>query len=140
MKPAKTPAILIYVGLLVLSACAQQRPVLYPNYYLEEVGKEAAQADIDECMRLAAEHGAKPNSGDKVAKQGARSAAIGGVTGAAVGAIFGSAGRSAAVGVAGGGAAGLTRGAIDSGKPDPVFRRFVERCLLEKGYEPIGWR
>ncbi|TET65202.1 MAG: hypothetical protein E3J56_16095 [Candidatus Aminicenantes bacterium] len=140
MKLAKTPAILICIGLLVLSACAQQRPVLYPNYHLEQVGKEVAEAEIDECIRLATEHGAKSNSGSSIAKEGARSAAIGGVTGAAVGAIFGSAGRSAAAGAAGGGAAGVTRGAIDSDKPDPIFRQFVERCLREKGYEPIGWR
>ena len=42
---------------------------------------------------------------------------------------------------AAGGAAGvLTRGVIRSGDPDPTFRRFVEKCLRDKGYEPVGWR
>ena len=28
-----------------------------------------------------------------------------------------------------------------SGKsnPSPVYKRFVDRCLREKGYDPIGW-
>jgi hypothetical protein len=34
----------------------------------------------------------------------------------------------------------LVRGALTSGDPDPVFRNFVDRCLREKGYDPIGWR
>ena len=48
--------------------------------------------------------------------------------------------RAAAAGAAGGGAASMTRSMINSGKPDPVFKRFVEQCLRDKGYLPIGWR
>jgi len=120
--------------------CAQQRPVLYPNYHLKQVGNDVAQADIDDCMHLAAEHGEKSSSGEKVARNTATGAAVGGATGAAVGAVLGSAGRGAAAGAAGGGVGALTRGILRSGKPDSVFRRFVEKCLREKGYEPIGWR
>jgi hypothetical protein len=29
---------------------------------------------------------------------------------------------------------------LKSGDPDPVFKNFVNRCLKEKGYDPIGWR
>jgi hypothetical protein len=29
---------------------------------------------------------------------------------------------------------------LNSGKPDPVFKKFVEQCLRDKGYQPIGWR
>ena len=25
-------------------------------------------------------------------------------------------------------------------EPDPVYRNFVEKCLRDKGYEPIGWQ
>lgn len=91
-------------------------------------------------MRLAAEYGTKSDSGEKVAKGTAAGAAVGGAAGAAVGAVFGNAGRGAAAGAAGGAAGALTRGIIHSGQPDPVFRRFVEKCLREKGYEPIGWK
>lgn len=121
-------------------SCAQQRPVLYPNAQLERVGKSAAEADIDACIRLATDYGAKEDGGMKVAKDTGTGAAIGGAAGAAVGAVTGNLGRGAAAGAAGGGAAAMTRSALNSGKPDPVFKNFVEKCLRDKGYQPIGWR
>ena len=140
MKASRASKILLFICILFLLGCAQRRPVLYPNPYLKQVGKETAQSDIDECMRLAAEYGTKSDSGEKLAKKTAAGAAIGGATGAAVGAVFGNLGRGAAAGAAGGAAGALTRGIIRSGEPDPVFRRFVEKCLREKGYEAIGWK
>ena len=127
--------------ILIFCGCARQRPVLYPNSYLSEVGNEKAQADIDACMRLATEYGAEENKGKKTAKDTAAAAAVGGVAGAAVGAVLGNnVGRAAGAGAAGVGVATLTRKTIDSGKPGQVFRRFVEKCLLDKGYQTIGWR
>lgn len=129
--------------IFILSACgcAQQRPVLYPNSHLNYVGHEKAQADIDACMHLAKKYGAGENKGEKIAKDTAAGAAVGAAAGAAVGAVFGkNVGRAAGAGAAGAGAATLTRKTIDSGEPDPLFRRFVEKCLHEKGYETIGWR
>jgi hypothetical protein len=42
---------------------------------------------------------------------------------------------------AGGGTAGLIRGLCRSRDLDPaVKRRFVEKCLRDKGYEVIGWQ
>ena len=132
---------LILIGLLLaLGASAQQGPVLYPNAYLKVVGKEAAGADTDECIQLAIDYGARQDSGTRVAKDTAKGAAVGGAAGTAVGAVRGNAGRGAAVGAAGGGAASMTHSALNSGKPDPVFKRFVEQCLRDKGYQPIGWR
>lgn len=125
---------------VVFLSCAQQRPVLYPNAHLERVGKSAAEDDIDACIRLATDYGAKEDSGMKVAKDTGTGAAIGGAAGAAVGAVTGNLGRGAAAGAAGGGAAAMTRSALNSGKPDPVFKNFVEQCLRDKGYQPIGWR
>jgi outer membrane lipoprotein SlyB len=121
-------------------ACARQRPVLYPNAQLKHVGKSAAEADIDECIQLATDYGAQKDSGMKVAKDTGTGAAIGGAAGAAVGAVTGNLGRGAAAGAAGGGAAAITRSALNSGQPDPVFKKFVEQCLRDKGYQPIGWR
>jgi uncharacterized protein YcfJ len=126
--------------LMVLWACAQQRPVLYPNAHLKYVGKEASVADTDECIQLAIDYGTKEDSGTRIAKDTAKGAAVGGAAGTAVGAVTGNAGRGAAAGAAGGGAASMTRSMINSGKPDPVFKRFVEQCLRDKGYLPIGWR
>ena len=37
-------------------------------------------------------------------------------------------------------AGGLVRGLLRWREPDPVERRFVEQCLRERGYQPIGWR
>jgi uncharacterized protein YcfJ len=129
------------IFILSVCGCAQQRPVLYPNAYLTYVGNERAQADIDACMHLAKKHGAGENKEEKIAKDTAAGAAVGAAAGAAVGAVLGkNVGRAAGAGAAGAGAATLTRKTIDSGKPDPIFRRFVEKCLHDKGYETIGWQ
>jgi hypothetical protein len=126
--------------LLLLVACSQKRPVLYPNYHLQQVGDETAQTEIDDCIRAAKEYGTSSSSSGKVAKRTAGGGAVGAAGGAASGAVFGSVGRGAAAGAAGGAAVGGLQGLFRSPEPDPVFRRFVEKCLLEKGYEPIGWK
>ena len=129
------------IFILIFCGCAQQRPVLYPNAYLTSVGHEKARTDIDACMDLAKKHGAGENKGEEIAKDTAAGAAVGGAAGAAIGAVLGSnVGRAAGAGAAGAGAATLTRKTIDSGKPGPLFRRFVEKCLRDKGYETIGWQ
>jgi uncharacterized protein YcfJ len=131
----------VLIGLvLALAACAQQRPVLYPNAHLKYVGKEIAEADTEECIQMAIDYGAREDKGGRVAKDTAKGAAVGGAAGTAVGAVTGNAGRGAAAGAAGGGAASMTRSMLNSDKPDAVFKKFVERCLRDKGYQPIGWR
>lgn len=132
-----------WLGLILVAlvwGCAAKRPVLYPNYQLTMVGQEAAQVDIDHCIALAREYGAQTSASGEVAQDTATGAAVGGATGAAVGAVLGNFGRGAAAGAAGGAAGALTRSVIRSGDPDETFRRFVEQCLRDKGYEPIGWR
>jgi hypothetical protein len=133
--------LIVIVCIATFWGCAQQRPVLYPNEHLKQVGSETSQADVDACMRLATEHGAKEDVGGRIAKDTASSAAVGAAAGAAIAAVFGNdIGRAAGAGAAGAGAATATRGMIDSGEPDPIFRSFVEKCLREKGYETVGWR
>ena len=136
----KTLSLVLLVCLLSFAACAEKRPVLYPNSHLNQVGSQTAQADIDACIRLAQESNLAENKGGEVAKGTATGAAVGAAVGGAVGAVTGNLGRGLAAGAAGGGALGLTRGAIRSGDPDPIFQRFVEKCLRDKGYEPIGWK
>lgn len=126
--------------LFALSGCATQRPVLYPNAKYNQVGPEVAQRDIDDCIRLAEQHGVSPSGGEKVARRGAEGAAVGGAAGAAAGAVRGDVGRGAGVGAAAGAAAGATRGAIHSGEPGAVYKGFVQRCLRERGYDVIGWK
>ena len=125
---------------LLALGCAQQRPVLYPSPYMKTVGQERADADVNDCIRLASEQGAQRDAGGQVAKDTAEGGAVGGAVGAGVGAVLSSVGRGAAAGAAGGTAGALTRGLFRSSEPDPVFRGFVDRCLRDKGYEPIGWR
>ena len=104
------------------------------------MGKVAAEVDIDDCVQLAADHGHATDSGKNVAASTAKGAAVGAAVGGAVGAVTGRLGRGLAAGAAGGGAGGLTRGAMKSGDPDEIERRFVEQCLRDKGYKVIGWK
>ena len=140
MSSSKTLKVFVLICLLLLVACSHKRPVLYPNYHLQQVGDETAQTEIDDCIRLAKEYGASSSSSGKVAKRTAGGGAVGAAGGAASGAVLGSVGRGAAAGAAGGAAVGCLQGLFRSREPDPVFKQFVERCLLERGYEPIGWK
>jgi hypothetical protein len=114
--------------------------MLYPNSHLKRAGKEVAEADINDCIQQAKDYGTDSDKGTEIAKSTAKGAAVGGAAGTAVGAVKGNPGRGAAAGAAGGAAAWGTRQALRSGEPDPVFNRFVEKCLRDKGYEPIGWK
>ena len=68
---------------------------------------------------------------------------MGAATGAVGGAIAGNPGEGAAIGAASGATAGLLSGVFDSWSArevDPVYANFVDRCLRDRGYEPIGWK
>jgi len=136
------------VGLLALTACSTQRPVLYPNSHLNQVGVGAAELDITDCMHRADGYGSSGGGSEQILERTAvgagAGAAVGAAAGAAGGAVIGRAGPAAAVGAAGGGAAGATRGLIRSlftkRAPSPVHKNFVNHCLRDKGYDPIGWK
>jgi len=125
---------------LFVSACAKKRPVLYPNATYQAAGATAAQRDIDDCVQMAADYGHATDAGKNVAASTTKGAAVGAAVGGAVGLVTGNAGRGLAAGAAGGGAGGMTRGAMKSGDPDEIERRFVEQCLRDKGYQVIGWK
>ena len=122
--------------------CATPEPILYPNATFEANGQERADADTDECSRLAEKYEAGSNRTGEIAGSAAEDATVGGAAGAAGGAVWGGdAGRGAAAGAAAGVAGGLVRGIFRSRRePDPAYRHFMERCLEGKGYEVIGWR
>ena len=133
--------VIFLIGVAVsLSACAKKRPVLYPNATYNAAGQTVAQSDINDCVQLAADHGHATDPGKNVAGSTVKGAAIGAAVGGAVGLVTGRPGRGLAAGAAGGGAGGLTRGAMKSGDPDEIERRFVEQCLRDKGYKVIGWK
>ncbi len=133
--------VILIIGMVVfLSACAKKRPVLYPNSTYKAAGVTVAQRDIDDCIQMAADHGHETDAGKNVATSTVKGAAVGAAVGGAVGAVTGRPGRGLAAGAAGGGAGGLARGAMKSGDPDQIERRFVEQCLRDKGYKVIGWK
>jgi outer membrane lipoprotein SlyB len=126
---------------LAMVGCAAQRPVLYPNAKLKQVGETTARRDVDDCIRQAEDYGARHGGAERAARQGGGGAVIGGVTGAVAGAVGrGNVGERAVQGAAVGGAAGGTHGAIHSDEPGALHKNFVQRCLRDRGYEVIGWQ
>jgi hypothetical protein len=123
-----------------LPACATRRPVLYPNEQLQRAGTEGARQDVDDCLAQAEAYVGGGSRAAKTAGQTATGAAVGGAVGAAGGAVVGHAGRGAGVGAATGGTAALLHGILGSRDPDPMVKRYVERCLRDRGYETLGWR
>jgi uncharacterized protein YcfJ len=130
--------IFLLIAVLIASGCASHGPVLYPNEHFKMVGEDQAHKDIADCDRLAAEY-VKSDAGKTVAKNTTVGGAAGTVVGGAAGAVTGHLGRGAAVGAAAGAAAGLVRGVSKASESSPIHKRFVEKCLRERGYEPLGW-
>ena len=124
-----------------VTGCMSKRPVFYPNAHLDSVGTAQSQADVDACLNLASEYlGADSGVAGEAATRATKGSVIGGAAGAAGGAVAGRAGRGAAVGAASAATAGAVSGVLGANRPDAATRRFVERCLRERGYETIGWR
>jgi hypothetical protein len=124
-----------------LAGCAP-RPILYPNQHYKDVGQEAAERDIEECTQMAKDAGATPSQGKtgQVAGSTAGGGAVGSAAGAAGGAVVGHAGRGAMVGAASGATAGFIRGLFRRSPPSQAFQQFVQRCLKDRGYDPVGWQ
>lgn len=124
---------------ILLAACTASRPVLYPNTYLSTVGMEVADTDINSCIALANDSGARQPVMSETARDTTESAVVGGATGATVGAVLGNAGQGAATGAVGAATSRFTRSILNSDQPDMVFQRFVNRCLRDRGYDVVGW-
>lgn len=133
MHNLSRPAVLLAAA---LAGCATQRPVLYP----EARATGDPQAAIELCMQKAEAAGLDYHDGGEIPRRTAEGGVVGGATGAAAGAVLGDTGKGAAVGAAAGATRGLFRGLFAADRPDPVYRRFVDYCLRERGYEPIGWK
>lgn len=126
--------------IIFVSACASSQPILYPNEHAKEVGDKQVRKDINECIKLAKDSGAKANGTGQVAKETAGSATEGAATGAATGAVTGNAGTAAAVGAISRGMNRFFSGMRKSNQPSAAYKEIVERCLIEKDYEPVGWK
>lgn len=136
-----TRILLTAVFVSALCACAGPKPILYPNDHLQVVGEEAAKQDIAECMEMAEAAGATPEEGKggQVAGSTVAGGAVGAASGAVGGAVVGAAGRGSAIGAASGATAGLLRGIFSRRQPSRAYTAFVDRCLQDRGYEPVGW-
>jgi len=128
----------ILIICLLVAGCSVKRPVLYPNAKLQKVGQSQAQLDIDVCCRMAEAY-LTSHPGKEIAADAAKTGVVGAATGAAVGAVYGGTGRGAAAGAAAGVVGSTANGMFRTREPSPTFINFVNRCLHEKGYEPIGW-
>ncbi|WP_031429708.1 glycine zipper family protein [Methylomicrobium agile] len=126
---------------LLTASCASTKPVLYPNDHFSKVGRETADRDIENCMRLAKSAGAD-SAGSSVGQGAARTAggaAVGAASGAVGGAVVGAAGSGSAIGAASGATAGLLYWLFSKPQRSPAFENFMDRCLQERGYQPVGW-
>jgi len=107
---------LAFIGLssILMAACVRERPLLYPNELVRAAGAAAAEREIDDCMQRAEDFVGKARRGEVVFEE----------------TITGSRGLSGGM-------------ALDSNfkqDPMPTYRTFVNRCLRQKGYEPLEWK
>lgn len=126
---------------LAVGGCASTRPVLYPNEHFNAVGSEAAERDIESCMEFAKSAGVDSTGSEagRAAAGTAGGAAVGAASGAVGGAVVGAAGSGSAIGAASGATAGLLHWLFSKPKRSPAYENFVNRCLQERGYQPVGW-
>lgn len=138
MSCAMSPrwALICCLLLLGLAGCAHQKPVLYSDGDPNTASDQA----VDACIARAKSAGLSYKRGSNVGRNAVENGAVGGAGGAVAGAIYGSAARGAAAGAAGGVVTGLVRSLFHhDGNPSPVYRNYVNRCLRNQGYKPVGW-
>jgi hypothetical protein len=138
--PTGLRALWLLLACTAVAGCAAKRPVLYPNAQYRSAGVEVREADIETCMQLAETGVGDKNATAETAGHTAVGAGTGAAVGAVGGAISGGAGTGAAVGAATGGMLGLFGGLWRTRDHDPVYMAYVETCLRERGYQPLGWR
>lgn len=131
--------VLCLLSLLTACASGAKRPLFYYSSYSEPVDKAQSDLDTDECMAMARQAGVREHRDGQVGKNAATGAVLGGIAAGAWSLIRGNGGESLVAGAVAGGATGAAKGAIDSTGQNPTFRRYVERCLGERGYDVIGW-
>jgi hypothetical protein len=142
-------SVLILAGQLMgLAGCSASKPALYPNDQYKKVGAAQADSDTADCEAKAQQYVKSGGQGGQKAVEAARNTGVGAAVGAAGGAVGGAIGGNASEGAAVGAASGATAGLLGTmfgwmfqrSEPDPVYRTFVETCLRDKGYQPIGWQ
>lgn len=115
--------LVVFTLLFAAAGCASKRPMLAPNEHFKVVGMATADRDIDECLRQAEKY--VPPSTGRARKAGADTAAL--------------AEEKPPQDPAHAAASNIFRGFWNKPEPPAVQKNFVNRCLREKGYSPMGW-
>jgi hypothetical protein len=135
---------------MTLASCASTgpgsataKPVLYPNATYNRAGEAQAQNEVAACQSRANTAGLRAEDNSQMAQRAGEGAAVAGAASAVGALVFGRGAegmlRAGVGGAAIGGAAGATQAAVRGGRPNSVYRSFVQRCLGEKGFDVIGW-
>jgi hypothetical protein len=129
MKLSRIITLSLFITALSSCSSTPSRPELYPNQTLKDKGNEKAQIDINECL-AESENYLKTPEGEKLRKS-ANSSSIG----TSVGVGFGGGGTGVGLGVGVGSGGGHRR---LSGE-EQVRRNFTNQCLMNRGYQIVGW-
>jgi uncharacterized membrane protein len=133
-------AALLVVFLLGACSSGPKRPVFYPNSHIKQVGQYQAQRDTDDCMALADSYNVDRTRDGEVGTKAASGALIGGAGAGAWGLVRGDGGERALAGAVAGGTVGAVKGGFESRRISPIFQKFVQQCLRDRGYQVIGWQ
>ena len=114
---------------LITASCssAPSRPSLYPNQTAKERGTENANKDIDECLKES-ENFLQTAEGKKL-KDSMNPSSVS----TSIGFGFGTGGSGIGLGLG----TGSNRSRL-SGE-EQVRRNFTNQCLVNKGYQVVGW-
>lgn len=128
MKMLSSAIFIFLIQFLISCSSTPSRPQLFPNQTLKEKGQEASQKDIDQCLKEANDY-LKTSEGQKLEDSYSSSSVS-----SSVGIGFGGMGSSVGLGV---GVGGTPKSRL-SGE-ERVRRNYTNQCLLNKGYQIVGW-
>jgi hypothetical protein len=132
---------ILFATAIIFSGCSSCKPVLYPNKHYKQVGSKQAKRDLEEVLQEAEDAGLDHNSSNtRALGRTAADTATRTGTSVALGAATGGIGPGTAISAGSAGASGLIRWMFSSNTPDPLFKRYVEMRLREKGYIVLGWK
>ena len=124
-----------------VASCVAPKPILYPNEHYKVGGMKRLNRRSTTAARWPRMSARTPSQGKtgRVAGNTAGGGAVGSAAVAVGDAVVGHPGRGAMVGAASGATAGFLRGLFRRSAPSQAYKQFVQRCLTERGYEPVGW-
>ena len=132
MKLSRIITLSLFLSVLYSCSTTPSRPQLYPNQTLKDKGNEKSQLDIAECLLESEDYLATPE-GEKL-----RRSADGSSVGTSLG--FGLGGGSTGIGMGLGLGVGVGGGGSQRHSGAEIVRRnFTNQCLVNRGYQVVGW-